>query len=181
MSSTALGRAGLVSMLLAAAPFAASPAKAAGLLVPNDTTWSSDHTINGNLVIRGGPGGATLTINNGAKVESTDGYIADSRGSIGTVVVSGPGSTWDIVDANPNGDRMLFIGGFEGGIYGGKGTLIIENGGKVSAKETYVGSLQEGDGTLVVRGAGSILATDYLGIAVGGLTLNTAAARFEDG
>ncbi len=181
LSSTALGRAGLVSMLLAAAPFAASPAKAAGLLVPNDTTWSSDHTINGNLVIRGGPGGATLTINNGAKVESTDGYIADSRGSIGTVVVSGPGSTWDIVDANPNGDRMLFIGGFEGGIYGGKGALIIENGGKVSAKETYVGSLQEGDGTLVVRGAGSILATDYLGIAVGGLTLNTAAVRFEDG
>ncbi|ANK75009.1 hypothetical protein FA04_19860 (plasmid) [Ensifer adhaerens] len=181
LSSTALGRAGLLSLALAAVPLVPSPAKAAGLLVPNDTTWSSDHTINGNLVIRGGPGGATLTINNGAKVESTDGYIADSRGSVGTVVVSGPGSTWDIVDANPNGDRMLFVGGFEGGIYGGKGTLIVENGGKVSAKETYVGALQEGDGTLVVRGAGSMLNTEFLGVAYGALTLNTATVRIEDG
>ncbi len=181
LSSTALGRAGLVSMMLAAMPLVPSPAKAAGLLVPNDETWSSDHTINGNLVIRGGTGGATLTIKDGAKVESTNGYIADSRGSVGTVVVSGPGSAWDIVDANPNGYRALFVGGFENGIYGGKGTLIVENGGKVSAKETYVGSLQEGDGTLVVRGAGSMLSTDYLGVADGALTLNTAAVRIENG
>ena len=181
LSSTALGRVGLVSMMLAAMPLVPSPAKAAGLLVPNDETWSSDHTINGNLVIRGGPAGATLTINNGAVVKSLNGYIADGRGSVGTVVVSGSGSTWDIVDANPNGYRVLFVGGFEGGIYGGKGTLIVENGGKVSAKETHVGALQEGDGTLVVRGAGSMLATDYLGVADGALTLNTAAVRIENG
>ncbi|MCK3777172.1 autotransporter domain-containing protein [Ensifer sesbaniae] len=181
LSSTALGRAGLLSIMLAAAPFIPSPANAAGLLVPGDTTWTGDHTINGNLVIRGGTGGATLTIKDGAKVESTNGYIADGRGSVGTVVVSGPGSTWNIVDANPNGYRALFVGGFENGIYGGKGTLIIENGGTVSAKETYVGSLQEGDGTLVVRGAGSILSTDYLGVADGAMTLNTAAVRIENG
>lgn len=181
LSSTALGRAGLVSIMLAAVPFVPSPAKAAGLLVPNDTTWTTDQTINGNLVIRGGPSGATLTIKDGASVESKGGYIADGKGSVGTVVVSGPGSTWDIVDPDPRGYRVLFIGGFEGGIYGGKGTLIVEDGGKVSAKETYIGALQEGDGTLVVRGAGSMLSTDFLGVAFGALTLNTGAVRIEDG
>lgn len=180
LSSTALGRAGLVSIMLAV-PFVPSPAKAAGLLVPNDTTWTTDHTINGNLVIRGGPSGATLTIKDGASVESKGGYIADGRGTVGTVVVSGPGSTWDIVDPDPRGYRMLFVGGFESGIYGGKGTLIVENGGKVSAKETYIGALQEGNGTLVVRGAGSMLSTDFLGVAFGALKLNTGAVRIEDG
>lgn len=181
LGSTALGRIGFLSVILAAAPIDPAASRAAGLLVDDDRTWSQNQTIDGNLVIRGGAGGATLTIKDGATVASKNGYIADSKGSVGTVVVSGAGSSWDIVDTDPRGYRALFVGGFAGGIYGGKGTLIIENGGTVSAKETYLGALQEGDGTLVVRGAGSMLTTDFLGVADGALTLNTAAVRIESG
>ncbi|OJY78924.1 MAG: hypothetical protein BGP09_23745 [Rhizobium sp. 60-20] len=181
LSSTMLARVGVLSLILAGAATVPQAAQAAGLLVNSDTTWDQDHTINDLLVVRGGAGGATLTIKDGAAVKSTSGYIADSRNSVGAVIVSGPGSSWDIVNPDPRGARELFIGGFGNGIYGGKATLTIENGGRVSGKDVYVGALMEGDGKLFVRGAGSTLTADYLGVAVGALTNNNGEVVIEDG
>lgn len=181
LHSTALGRIGFLSVILAAATIYPSVGRTAGLVITEDTVWTQNRTVAGYLVVRGGADGATLTIKDGAAVASESGYMGDGRGTVGTVVVSGPGSTWDIVTADPRDDRVLYVGGFGTGIQGGKGTLIIENGGKVSSQYVELGALQGGDGTLIVKGEGSILSTDYLNAAYASHDLNFGEITVQDG
>ncbi len=84
-------------------------------------------------------------------VGSTGGSIGLSAGSIGTVTVTGPGSTWI---NGPSGG--LNIGSF------GTGTLTIANGGRVidiTPLVTNVGNGAGSQGTVRVTGAGSFGAT----------------------
>ncbi|WP_457580917.1 autotransporter domain-containing protein [Ensifer canadensis] len=182
LDSTALGRIGFLSVVLAAATIDPSAGRAAGLVIEDgDVVWTQNRTVAGYLVVRGDADGASLTIKDGAAVASEAGYIGDGRGTVGTVVVSGAGSTWDIVTADPTDNRLLYIGGFDTGIQGGKGTLIIENGGRVSSQYVNLGALQGGDGTLIVRGEGSMLSTDHLNVAYASHTLNYGEVFIQDG
>lgn len=151
---------------------AAPPDSRDVLIESTADTWSSDRTIGYDLLVGLDRKGAMLTINNGADLSVGDRMIiAGSRNSQGTVVVSGPGSELNVLRTG-NGGKALHVGGGGDGyaavpIFGGDGTLIVENGGKVDAKYTYVGYGQESKGTLVVAGQGSLLNTDELYLATG--------------
>ena len=80
------------------------------------STWTKSERI-----VVGGLGTGTLTIQNGGTVNSGGGgSVGLSAGSTGTVMVTGPGSSWN---NGPGGG--LNIGSF------GTGTLTITNGGRV--------------------------------------------------
>ena len=51
-------------------------------------------------------GEGTVTIENGGRVENTNGYIGIYADAVGTVTVTGTGSTWD------NNDD-LYVGGWD--------------------------------------------------------------------
>ena len=99
-------------------------------------------------VVVGGLGTGTLTIQNGGVVSSGGGgSVGLSVGSIGTVTVTGPGSTWN---NTPGGG--LNIGSF------GTGILTITNGGMVINNTAFTANIGEGagsQGTVRVAGAGS--------------------------
>jgi T5SS/PEP-CTERM-associated repeat protein len=108
------------------------------------STWTNPF---GLLVGRTGTG--TLTIQNGGAVSDSSGVaafgssIATTVGSIGTVTVTGAGSTWtDVVH--------IIVGD------GGTGTLTIQNGGVVSSGlSSSIGGGLGSTGTVTVTGAGS--------------------------
>ena len=116
-----------------------------------------------NLVV-GGRGTGTLIIQSGGTAEdgtsvgSTGASIGQSAGSPGTVIVTGPGSSW--------------INGPQGGLNVGSlgtGTLTIANGGRVidiTALVTNVGNGAGSLGTVTVTGAGSSW-SDIAGIGIG--------------
>ena len=56
-------------------------------------------------------------VQNGGTLTNVGGFVGNLSGSQGTVIVSGPGSTWTSAD--------IVVGGM------GTGTLIIQNGGTV--------------------------------------------------
>ncbi|CAD5277914.1 conserved exported hypothetical protein [Bosea sp. 62] len=100
--------------------------------------WSNS----GDLYV-GHSGTGTLTIENGGRVSNTlFGYVGTSSGGIGTVTVTGAGSTW-------TNSAELLVG------YSGTGTLAVENGGKVSNTIGSVGRNAGSTGTVTVTGAGS--------------------------
>ncbi|WP_136622784.1 autotransporter domain-containing protein, partial [Mesorhizobium sp. 10.2.3] len=85
----------------------------------------------------------TLTIQNGGKVSTTNGYLGLNAGSTGTATVDGAGSTW-------TNSGNLVVG------YGGTGTLTIQNGGKASNSGLgFLGYNSGSTGTVAVDGAGS--------------------------
>ncbi|QAZ42054.1 hypothetical protein C1M53_02770 [Mesorhizobium sp. Pch-S] len=184
LASTILGSGGAgIAIALSAAvslagvsqAFAATPPDSKDTLldgVGESDTWSSDRAFTDDLIIGLYTQGAVLTIDSGAKVTVGDNVIiAGNGGSQGTVVVTGPGSELNVLRTG-TGDKTLNIGGGGDGyaavpIYGGDGTLRIENGGKADAKYTYVGYGQKAKGTLVVTGQGSSLTTDELRLGTG--------------
>uniref|UniRef100_UPI0016427014 autotransporter outer membrane beta-barrel domain-containing protein n=1 Tax=Mesorhizobium amorphae TaxID=71433 RepID=UPI0016427014 len=152
--------------------FSAPPDSNDYLIDGASDTWSSNRAFTDDLIIGLYTQGAVLTIDSGAKVTVGDNVIiAGNGGSQGTVVVTGLGSELNVLRTG-TGDKTLNIGGGGDGyaavpIYGGDGTLRIENGGKADAKYTYVGYGQKAKGTLVVTGQGSSLTTDELRLSTG--------------
>ncbi len=126
---------------------------------------------------------ATLTVNNGAILESGLGGIASPATSTGTVTVTGSGSHWDMRWGS------IVVGGY------GHGTLNIESGGKVSAPSAVIGYASGSAGVVTVAGTNSSLMTSWgggdlsydglligkggngkLSIIDGGTVINTASA-----
>jgi outer membrane autotransporter protein len=121
------------------------------------SSWS-----NAGSIVVGGQGTGTLIIQDGATaqdgVSSGGGSIGLSAGSTGTVIVTGPGSSWI---NGPSGG--LNIGSF------GTGTLTIANGGKVIDITPLVSNIGNGagsHGTVTVTGPGSLW-SDIAGINIG--------------
>jgi T5SS/PEP-CTERM-associated repeat protein len=119
---------------------------------------------NVNDVVVGGLGTGTLIIQNGGSAQddttasSTGGSVGKAAGSTGTVIVTGPGSSWI---NGPQGG--LNIGSF------GTGTLMIASGGKVidiTPLVTNIGNGAGSLGTVTVTGAGSLW-SDIAGIRIG--------------
>jgi T5SS/PEP-CTERM-associated repeat protein len=117
----------------------------------------------------------TLTIADGGSVSNADGLLGVSPGhdvvpgAIGTVVVTGAGSTWT------NSDE-LYVG------ISGTGDLSIEAGGEVTSTTAYIAHDADGTGSVTVMGAGSTWNTSSLNVggslsAAGGngeLTISTS-------
>lgn len=87
-------------------------------------------------------GTGTLTIENGGTASNANAYIGSSSASIGTVIVTGTGSSWTTFPLLAIGDE-------------GTGTLIIENGGHASNGFAHIGSVSGSIGTATVTGSGS--------------------------
>ncbi|HEX2477215.1 MAG TPA: hypothetical protein VHK01_20840 [Lacipirellulaceae bacterium] len=112
-----------------------------GVLTVDNLQWDGD----GDVIV-GESGTGTLTIQNGSDVTSDQGllglnYVLDLFG-IGTVVVTGAGSTW-------TNDLDVWVGGE------GAGTLRIEDGGRVENATGFIGTFDGSFGTVTVTGAGS--------------------------
>ena len=94
-------------------------------------------------------GAGSMSISDGRKVASTDGYIGYS--SMGVVTVDGAGSTWTI-------DDDLLVGHY------GTGRLTITGGGVVRNRYGYVGCEELSTGEVIVDGAGSTWVNDGLSL-----------------
>ena len=108
---------------------------------PNSAVVSGAAAASDVLAI-GVSGTGALNIQNGATVSSSSGRIAILVGGIGTVTVTGPGSTW-------TNSHELLLGSL------GSGTLSIQNGGAVSNANSFVGAFTGSTGTATVSGPGS--------------------------
>lgn len=86
-----------------------------------------------------------LRILDGGLAQSTSGSIGGQNGSVGSVVVSGPGSTWEI-------DKLYAfeIGG------SGSGALQIDNGGAVQSGQAVIGYSPGSVGSVKVSGPTSV-------------------------
>ncbi|MCG7506799.1 autotransporter domain-containing protein [Mesorhizobium retamae] len=101
----------------------------------------------------GTSGSGSLIVADGGKVEGGFlGRIARNAGSVGSVLVSGAGSLWDM-DVIAVGDE-------------GTGTMTVEDGGKVNSKFASIGDSGAGEGLVTVRGAGSIWTNVDAGISL---------------
>lgn len=120
-------------------------------------------TVGEGLVIGGGETPDDLDPNMLADFGPVDG--------IGTVTVTGAGSTLDVL-----GDDTLIVGS------GGTGTLTVSDGGAVTAVESFVGgyvtfedegateiaTIHDGTGTATVTGSGSTWDNEILTVGAGG-------------
>lgn len=96
-------------------------------------------------------GTSSLTIADGMSLSSyRGGYIGYHPGSMGTVTVAGPGSTWEIGD---HGYSVINVGNH------GTGILNIENGGVVNSygnnDHNQIGNESGSTGTVNISGSGS--------------------------
>lgn len=112
------------------------------------STWD----IGSQLVIGFGASTGELLVENGGTVINTSGRIGLSANSVGTVTVTGSGST--LTDNGP----ILRVG------YDGTGTLTVANGGQVT-----VGTLTNGayNGTLTIASNAGSTGTLNIGAAAG--------------
>lgn len=91
----------------------------------------------------------SLAVQAGGSVTSVSGHIGTTLGSIGTAVVTGDGSVWDI-------SSDLTVGGY------GNGALEVRDGGRVSNRVAYVAFSDGSEGTASVVGEGSRWEVDSL-------------------
>ena len=112
---------------------------------PNPTVLSDPGALARNLTI-GANGTGMLTIQNGGTLADSSGAIGNLPGGVGTVTVTGAGSSWS------NAGNMV-VGGQ------GTGTLIIQEGATaqdgVSSGGSSIGLLASSTGTVIVTGSGS--------------------------
>ena len=108
-------------------------------------------------------GTGALHITEAGAVSSASGVVAFEPGSIGTVTVKKPNSTWT------SGPIVVGVGGV--------GTMTISESGKVVASGTNpsfassIGS-SEGEGHVTVNGAGSMWTNNVIGLSVENGTLD---------
>lgn len=121
------------------------------------TGGSSNWSSSGRLYV-GIYGGGTLSVQNGASVDSVGGVISRYAGSTGSATISGAGSSWTITDS-------LHIGGdiADASNPGGTGVLNINNGGSVSSQAAFIGDTTNATGTVTVN-QGTWTLSDRLGV-----------------
>ena len=123
---------------------------------------ASPWNIDGFLSV-GRDSAGSLTISDGAAVNSTGGYVGRYAGSSGTVVVTGAGSNWTT-------SSSLYVG------MSGSGILTISDGATVSGTSGDIGYSANSSGTASVTGAGSKWTTSTtLNVATFGSGLLTIA------
>ncbi|MDR6601079.1 outer membrane autotransporter protein [Achromobacter deleyi] len=106
------------------------------------STWTSL----GAVYVGTQPGSnGTLHILDGGMAQSESGAIGFANGSVGSVLVSGPGSTWNL---SPN--STFEIGG------SGEATLRIDNGGAVHSGQAVIGWVAGSEGSVTVSGPTSV-------------------------
>ena len=116
-------------------------------VTPNATVVASPGAEAQNLSV-GANGTGMLTIQNGGTLTDEFGAIGNLPGGVGTVTVTGAGSSWTNVDA-------IVVGGQ------GTGTLTIQNGGSAQDGSTAsstggsIGLAVGSTGTVTVTGPGS--------------------------
>lgn len=176
-----------VSLAGVSQAFSAPPDSKDYLIDGTSDTWSSNRAFTNDLLVGLFTRGVTLTIDSGADV-TVGGrmIIAGNKNSQGTVVVSGAGSELNIARTNNILGNSLYVGGGGDGnaatyIYGGDGTLRIENGGKVDSKYTNIGAGQLAKGTLIVTGKGSLLNSDELYLRTGLGSTDSSSITIKDG
>ena len=124
-----------------------------GTLTIDDATVNVTTSNAGNLQIGGrtdGSGGTgTLTVQNGGTLNVADEtYIGGNSTASGTLVVTGPGSTYFQKDGSVN--DLLRIG------YGGAGTAEVRDGGRIDAEGIVIGGLAgSAQANLLVTGSNS--------------------------
>jgi T5SS/PEP-CTERM-associated repeat protein/autotransporter-associated beta strand protein len=121
--------------------------------------------INNKNLYVGWLGSGSLSISDGATVNNHLGVIGSAlvdSGSSGSVVVDGVGSTWINRSSLTVGD--------------GAGTLIVSNGGRVSAKSGFLGSNGNSSGVVTVDGVGSRFSTTIV-LDVGSVGNGTLAVN----
>jgi T5SS/PEP-CTERM-associated repeat protein/autotransporter-associated beta strand protein len=97
-------------------------------------------------------GTGTLVISNGGTVTSPGGEIAKNSGSVGTVTVTGSGSSWTI------GNGTIYAGSLNVG-EDGNGSLTVSAGATVSADFLGISSGSTSQSSLTITGAGSHLSS----------------------
>ncbi|MFF7399147.1 autotransporter outer membrane beta-barrel domain-containing protein [Achromobacter sp. NPDC008082] len=102
------------------------------------STWTSLSSV--VIGVEDGSNG-TLTILNAGMAQSDSGTIGSNTGSVGSVLVSGPGSTWNL-----SANRGFIIG------ESGRGTLRIDDGGAVHSGQGILGWVAGSDGSAIVSG-----------------------------
>ncbi|MFY0478536.1 autotransporter family protein [Achromobacter marplatensis] len=106
------------------------------------STWTSL----GAVYVGTQPGSnGTLHILDGGMAQSESGAIGFANGSVGSVLVSGPGATWNL---SPN--STFEIGG------SGEATLRIDNGGAVHSGQAVIGWVAGSEGSVTVSGPTSV-------------------------
>jgi fibronectin-binding autotransporter adhesin len=106
-------------------------------------TGAGSSWVSSNKLTVGFSGNGTLDIQAGGSVSNWNvGHVGLDPGSTGVVVVTGPGSTWDVSGA-------LYIATF------GNGTLNIQAGGAVSNTQGFIGFEPGSTGVATVTGSGS--------------------------
>lgn len=107
----------------------------------------------------------SLTVSDGASLNSGDALVGWNAHGTGTVTVSGSGSSW-------TNSAALYLGNE------GNGTVEITAGGRVTSGDTYIAAGAGSTGSLVVSGIGSrftdsgMLFVGYAGLATGSLTIS---------
>ncbi|MEM1080695.1 MAG: Ig-like domain-containing protein [Pseudomonadota bacterium] len=136
-------------------------------------------TVNG-LTIGNNRGVGTVSILNGARLQTTErvelgggGNLGDASTSSGSVTVDGPGSAWE---AN---------GGINVGQFA-RGSLTIQNEAGVTAEELFVARGENATGSLTMLGDGSfgssrLFLNDTLSIGDGGMALIMDGAEADAG
>lgn len=125
----------------------------------------SSWTMNGAFFAGHNTGAeGTVTIASGGSISSLQGILGDLSGSVGTMTVTGVGSTWSaIVDP-----AVLYSGDLNVGRHG-TGYLSVLNGGSVTGNRLHIGNEVGSSGTAIVSGAGSNLTVaDRLSIGIEG-------------
>jgi len=84
----------------------------------------------------------TLTVSNGAFLQSSNGYLGYAENSTGKAHITGAGSQWQIGD-------ILVVGDY------GAGTLIIDEGGLVTSLNANLGANWTSSATAIISGTGS--------------------------
>ncbi|WP_218244947.1 autotransporter domain-containing protein [Pseudomonas sp. 09C 129] len=115
------------------------------------SSWSMTASGNDGRLEIGGGGTGTLNILDGGSVVSKNGVIGVSEGSKGAVKVSGQGSSWTNLDPQDASKPVSLLIGSSG-----TGTLLIEDGGRVSNYRAFVGYNAQGSGAVTVTGQGSL-------------------------
>lgn len=107
--------------------------------------------FDGSMTVDGG----TVVVSDGGSVANYRGHIGSAAGQTGTVVVSGPDSSW-------TNSSHIYVG------ESGEGTLTIADGAAVSNAAGTIGLNSGGTGVVTVSGSGSIW-TNSQDIRVGAL------------
>jgi outer membrane autotransporter protein len=132
----------LVTTIAGMRPVAAQSVSGTGNLSPDVSNIQTPSWMVGTDLLVGNIGTGTLDIQNGGTVTNNTGFIGYS--AQGTVTVSGTDGSGNASTWTNNGD--LVVG------QDGNGTLIIQNGGKVSNADGYIGAGAGSQSNVTVSG-----------------------------